>query len=140
LDSPVSAEPEECWAKVAQLRQDAEKRAQAIKAASDRKAPPHEACGLLKTYVEAQANLVSYVTTRQTACGISAAIPEQLRANQKRSNDLVKAVCAAANHRLPGDQSPSRLPPDQLPDATPTRNWGDDIFIPRLIERQGHGR
>jgi hypothetical protein len=134
----VPAEQDECWARIAQLRQDAAQRAHAIKAASERKAPPQEACGLLKTYVQAEAELVSYVTTKQTACGISAAIEEQLRANQKRSNDLMTAVCAAANHRSPGDQF--RPPPDQLPNAAPGRNWGDDIFIPRLMERQGHGR
>jgi hypothetical protein len=132
-----SAERQECMEGFVPLRQDAEKKAAAIKAASERKAAPQEACGLLTTYVEAQAKLVSYVTTKQTACGIPAAIQEQLKANQKRSNDLMKAVCAAANHRAPGDQFP--LPPGQ-PDAAPTRNWGDDIFIPRLMERQGHGR
>jgi hypothetical protein len=114
----VLAEQGECWAKFAQLRQDAAQRAQAIKAASERKATPQDACGLLKTYVQAEAQLVSYVTTMPTACGVPAAIQEQLKANQKRSNDMMKAVCAAANHRLPGDEfrlPPGQLPPDQRP-------------------------
>jgi hypothetical protein len=116
------AERQECMEKLAPLRQDAEKKAQAIKAANDRKATPKEACGLITSYVEAEAQLVSYVTTRQTACGIPAAYPEQLRANQERSNALMKAVCAAANHRSPDDQF--RPPPGQLPNAAPSRNWG----------------
>jgi hypothetical protein len=133
-----SAEQQECMAKFAPLRQDAEKRAQAIKAASERKASPQESCGLIKSYVEAEATLVSFVTARQTACGIPANIPKQLEANQARTQQLMKAVCAAANDRSPGDRF--RPPPGQLPDAAPSRNLGDDIFIPRLMERQGHGR
>jgi hypothetical protein len=85
--------------KFAPLRQDAEKRAQAIKAASERKAPPQapqEACGLIKNYVQAEAKLVNYVTTKQTACGIPAEIPKQLKANQARSQQMMKAVCQAA--------------------------------------------
>ena len=82
--------------KFAPLRADAEKRAQAIKAASARKAPPQEACNLIKGYVAAEAKLVNYVTTKQTACGIPAEIPKQLKANQARSQQMEKAVCQAA--------------------------------------------
>lgn len=91
-----SAEQQDCMEKFAPLRQDAEKRAQAIKAASDRKAPPKEACGLITSYVQAEAKLVNYVTTKQTACGIPAEIPKQLKANQARSQQMMKAVCQAA--------------------------------------------
>jgi hypothetical protein len=91
-----SAEQQDCMEKFAPLRQDAEKRAQAIKAASERKAPPQEACGLIKNYVQAEAKLVNYVTTKQTACGIPAEIPKQLKANQARSQQMMKAVCQAA--------------------------------------------
>jgi hypothetical protein len=91
-----SAEQQECMEKFVPLRQDAEKKAQAIKAASDRKAPPQEACTLIKGYVAAEAKLVNYVTTKQTACGIPAEIPKQLKANQARSQQMMKAVCQAA--------------------------------------------
>lgn len=83
-------------AKFAPLRQDAEKRAALIKAASERKASPQEACKLIKSYVQAEAKLVSYVTTKQTACGIPADIPKQLKANQARSQQMMKSVCHAA--------------------------------------------
>ena len=91
-----TAEQQDCMEKFAPLRQDAEKRAQAIKTASERKAPPQEACGLIKNYVQAEAKLVNYVTTKQTACGIPAEIPKQLKANQARSQQMMKAVCEAA--------------------------------------------
>jgi len=91
-----SAGQQDCMEKFAPLRADAEKRAQAIKAASERKAPPQEACSLIKGYVAAEAKLVNYVTTKQTACGIPAEIPKQLKANHARSQQMQKAVCQAA--------------------------------------------
>jgi hypothetical protein len=106
--------------KFAPLRQDAEKQAQAIKVASERKAPPQEACGLLKNYVQAEAKLVNYATIKQAACGIPEKILDQLRINQKRSNDMMKAVCAAAANerprtdRRPFDPLPDPLQPEQL--------------------------
>ena len=91
-----AAEQQACMEKFAPLRADAEKRAQAVKAASERKASPQEACGLIKSYVVAEAKLVSYVTTKQTACGIPAEVPKQLKASHARSQQMQKAVCQAA--------------------------------------------
>ncbi len=34
--------------------------------------------------------------TKQTACGIPAEIPKQLKANQSRSQQMMKVVCQAA--------------------------------------------
>jgi hypothetical protein len=95
-DGGGTAEQEECMAKFAPLRQDAEKRAKLIQAASARKAPPQEACGLIKNYVQAESRLVNYVTSKQTACGIPSEVPKQLKANQARSQQMMKAVCQAA--------------------------------------------
>jgi hypothetical protein len=91
-----TAEQDECMAKFAPLREDAERRAKAIQAASERKAGPQEACGLIKSYVAAEARLVNYVTTKQTACGIPAEVPKQLKANQGRAQQMMKQVCQAA--------------------------------------------
>jgi len=46
--------------------------------------------------VQAEARLVNYVTTKQTACGVPAEIPKQLKANQARSQQMMKVVCQAA--------------------------------------------
>jgi hypothetical protein len=91
-----TAEQEECMAKFAPLREDAERRAKAIQTASERKAGPQEACGLIKAYVAAESRLVNYVTTKQTACGIPAEVPKQLKANQGRAQQMMKQVCLAA--------------------------------------------
>jgi hypothetical protein len=104
-----AAEQQECMEKFAPLRQDAEKRAQAIKAASERKAPPKEACGLITSYVQAEAKLVNYVTTKQTACGIPAEIPKQLKANQAKSQQMMKVVCQAASQPQGGPAAPPSL-------------------------------
>jgi hypothetical protein len=91
------AEQQDCMEKFAPLRQEAERRAAMIKAASERKAAPPEACGLIKAYVAAEAKVVNYVTTKQTACQIPAEIPKQLKASQAKSHQMMKVVCEAAN-------------------------------------------
>jgi hypothetical protein len=102
-----SAEQQACMEKFVPIRAEAEKRANAIKAASERKAPPQEACGLIKSYVAAEAKLISYVTTKQTACGIPAEIPKQLKASAVRSNQMMKAVCQAAAQPQGGGPAPA---------------------------------
>jgi hypothetical protein len=119
-----TVEQQACMEKFVPIRAEAEKRANAIKAASDRKAPPQEACGLIKSYVQAEAELVSYVTAKQTACGIPPEIPKQLKANQARSQQMLKVVCHAAAQPQRGDPAADPLfrrrhqdppPPDQRP-------------------------
>lgn len=97
-----SAEQQQCMEKFMPLRTDAEKRAAAIKAASERKAPPQEACTLIKAYVQAEAKLVTYVTTKQSACGIPPEIPKQMKASQARSQQMQKVVCNAAAGQAQG--------------------------------------
>lgn len=121
-----TAEQQECMEKFVPLRQDAEKRAQAIKAASERKADAKEACGLIRTYVAAEARLVNYVTTKQTACGIPAEIPKQLKANQANSQKMMKAVCQAAAGGGPGGGG-GPPPAPSLSEALGSSSAGPDI-------------
>jgi hypothetical protein len=102
-----TAEQQACMEKFAPIRAEAEKRANAIKAASDRKAPPQEACGLIKSYVAAEAKLISYVTTKQTACNIPPEIPKQLKTSAARSHQMMKAVCQAAAQPQGGGAAPA---------------------------------
>jgi hypothetical protein len=119
-----TVEQQVCMEKFVPIRAEAEKRANAIKAASDRKAPPQEVCGLIKSYVQVEAELVSYVTAKQTACGIPPEIPKQLKASQARSQQMLKVVCNAATQPQRGDPAADPLfrrrhqdppPPDQRP-------------------------
>jgi hypothetical protein len=96
--SPTTAK-EDCMAKFAPLRADAEKRAKLIQAASARKATAREACSLIKAYVASENKVVDYVTANQTACGIPEEIPNQLKVNQSKSQEMMKRVCEAARNQ-----------------------------------------
>ncbi len=96
-----TAEQQDCMEKFAPLRQDAEKRAKMIQAASERKAPPQEACGLIKAYVQAEAKLVNYVTTKQTACGIPAG-------NSEAAEGQPGPLAADDEGRVPGRRAAAR--------------------------------
>ena len=91
-----SAAQEECMGRFAPLRAEAERRANMIKTASARKASPQEACKLISNFVESEARLISFVVKNQSACGIPADVPKQMKANSARTAQLRKNVCAAA--------------------------------------------
>lgn len=91
-----SAAQEECMSRFAPLRAEAEKRANMIKTASARKASPQEACKLITNFVQSEARLISFVVKNQSACGIPADVPKQMKANSARTAQLRKNVCAAA--------------------------------------------
>ena len=97
----------QCYAEFTRLRQDATARAGQIKAAHERKASSREACELLRGYARAEAELVKVTAT----CTISAYFEQQLKANHKRTNEMMVRVCRAAG--TPIDQPP--VPRDQLP-------------------------
>jgi hypothetical protein len=97
-----TAEQDECMAKFAPLRADAERRAKQIQVAGQRKASAQEACTLIKGYVAAETKVVNYVTAKQTACNIPPEVPKQLKANQVRSQEMMKQVCQAATGQAQG--------------------------------------
>jgi hypothetical protein len=120
-----SAEQEECMAKFGPLRQDAERRAKLISAASERKASAQEACNLIKGYVAAEAKVVNYVTSKQTACNIPPEIPKQLKANQSRSQQMMKQVCQAATAQAGGGGGPAA--PPSLSEVLGTSNVPSEV-------------
>lgn len=127
------AEQQACMEKFVPLREEAEKRAGLIKAASERKAAPPEACGLIKAYVAAEMKVVNYVTTKQTACQIPAEIPKQLKAAQVKSHQMMKVVCEAANRPQGGgaQQAPSlseALGASSAPEVRSVRSGGGSTF------------
>jgi hypothetical protein len=120
-----SAEQDECMAKFGPLRQDAERRAKLISAASERKASAQEACNLIKGYVAAEAKVVNYVTSKQTACNIPPEIPKQLKANQSRSQQMMKQVCQAATAQAGGGGGPAA--PPSLSEVLGTSNVPSEV-------------
>jgi hypothetical protein len=78
------------------LREEAEKRGKLIKAASERKAPPDEACKLIGHFGQAELKMIKYVETNSAKCGIPPQIAEQLKNGHKNTEKMQKQVCAVA--------------------------------------------
>jgi hypothetical protein len=94
---PTQAGPsEECMKGFMPLREEAEKRGKLIKAASDRHAPPDEACKLLGNYAQSEMKMLKYIESHQAKCGIPPQIADQLRAGHKGTETMQQKVCAVA--------------------------------------------
>ena len=78
------------------LREEAERRGKMIKAASDRKAPPDEACKLIKNFGQAEVKMIKYVETNSAKCGIPPQIADQLKNGHKNTEKMQNQVCAVA--------------------------------------------
>jgi hypothetical protein len=90
---------DECMNGFLPLRQDAEKRGAMIKTASERHAPPDEACKLITNFAQAEVKMIKYIESHQQKCGIPAQIGDQMRAGHKNTEGLLKKVCAAAQQQ-----------------------------------------
>jgi len=85
-----------CFNEFMPLRNEAEKRGNAIQAASKRKAPREEICGLFKSFAAAEAKYVKYAETNATWCGIPAEAVKQMKSNHSQTLRIRSQVCAAA--------------------------------------------
>jgi hypothetical protein len=111
------------------LRAEAEKRGKLIKAASDRKASPDEACKLIGNFGQAEIKMIKYVETNAAKCGIPPQIAEQLKNGHKNTEKMQKQVCGIAEQaRARGPAGPSLSEvlgsSASLPEAQPTRKGG----------------
>jgi hypothetical protein len=93
---PTSGPSEACMKGFMPLREEAEKRGKLIKAASDRKAPPDEACKLIRNFGEAEAKMIKYVEANAQKCGIPPQIGDQLKTGHKNTEALQQKVCNVA--------------------------------------------
>ncbi|MBR1209000.1 hypothetical protein [Bradyrhizobium sp. JYMT SZCCT0180] len=92
----ASGAADACMKGFVPLREDAEKRGKLIKAASDRKASPDEACKLIGSYSQAELKMIKYVETNSAKCGIPPQIAEQLKNGHKNTEKMQKQVCTVA--------------------------------------------
>jgi hypothetical protein len=127
--SPSAGPSDACMKGFVPLREEAEKRGKMIKAASERHAPPDEACKLLGNYGKAELNMIKYVETNATKCGIPPQIAEQLKTGHKNTDTMQKKVCAMAQQvqaRAPAGPSLSEVLGSSaaLPESTPTKKGG----------------
>jgi hypothetical protein len=105
---PSQAGPsEECMKGFVPLREDAEKRGKMIKAASDRHAPPDEACKLIGNFSQAEIKMIKYVESHAAKCGIPPQIADQLKTGHKNTENMQQKVCTVAQQQQKGPAGPS---------------------------------
>jgi hypothetical protein len=93
---------EACMNGFAPLRQEAEARGKLIKAASERHAPPDEACKLIGSFRQSEIRMIKYIEANSATCGISPELADQLRAGHKNTEAMQKMVCAVARRAQRG--------------------------------------
>ena len=127
---PQAGGPQDaCMKSFIPLREEAEKRGKLIKAASDRHAPPAEACKLISNFGQAELKMIKYIETNSAKCGIPPQIGDQLKAVHKNTEAMQKKVCDVAQQaqtRGPAGPSLSEVLGSSaaLPEATPTKKGG----------------
>ena len=92
----ASGAADACMKGFVPLREEAERRGKLIKAASDRKAPPDEACKLIRNFGQAELKMIKYVETNSAKCGIPPQIADQLKNGHKNTEKMQNQVCAVA--------------------------------------------
>lgn len=97
---PTAGASDSCMKAFIPLREEAERRGKLIKAASDRKAPPDEACKLIGNFSAAEVKMIKYIEANSQKCGIPAQIGDQLRAGHKNTEALQQKVCTVAQQMV----------------------------------------
>jgi hypothetical protein len=93
---PQGGPPDNCMKQFIPLREEAEKRGKMIKAASERKAPPDEACKLIASFGQAEINMMKFVQSHSAKCGIPPEVSEQMKTGHKNTETMQKKVCGVA--------------------------------------------
>jgi hypothetical protein len=93
--APPQQEPP-CAQEFFKLRDDAEKKAAAIKAAGERKATPNEVCPLFNVFVAAQTKMLKYTNENSVWCGIPPQVAESLKKSIAQTSEIRTKVCRAA--------------------------------------------
>ena len=93
---PQGGPPDECMKQFIPLREEAEKRGKLIRAASERHAPPDEACKLIASFSQAETNMMKFVQSHSAKCGIPPQVSEQMKTGHKNTETMQKKVCAVA--------------------------------------------
>ncbi len=78
------------------LRNDAQTKGQAIKAAIDRKVERAEICKIFRTFVAAEAKVVKFVTNNGSRCSVPADAVKVMKSNHSKSVTMSNRVCNAA--------------------------------------------
>jgi hypothetical protein len=85
-----------CFKEFTPIREEAQKRADILKAAMMKKVPREEACGLIKSFAAAEAKVVKFVTANAQGCGIPPQAITAMKTNHERTVKMETQVCSAA--------------------------------------------
>ncbi len=96
-----------CVVEFGKLRDDAQKKAAAIRTASENKAEPKVACGLFNSFSAAEAKLIKYAADQSTWCGIPPEVVANLKQQHVKTVDIQVKVCRAAAAGPARPQGPS---------------------------------
>lgn len=118
--APQDQQPSPCVKEFLRLRGVAEKKAAAIRAASERKAPPQEACKLFNSFSAAEAKMVKYATDNSVWCGIPAQVLSGIKQSHAKTTKLRSRICriAAAGPPRPAGPSLSDALSSSVPDSS----------------------
>lgn len=94
--APPPGEPP-CFREFTPIRNEAQKRAEILKAAMQKKVPREEACKLIKSFSAAEAKVVQFVSVNQQKCGIPPQAIDGMKKNHSNTVRMETQVCAAAN-------------------------------------------
>src|ERR1700730_4765348 len=139
---PQGGPAEACMQAILPLREGGEKKGKAIKAASERHAPPDEACKVIGNYAAAEVKMITYVEKNSEKCGIPSQIADQLKTGHKGTENLLKKVCDAAQQmKTAGPAGPSLSDvlgtSSAVPEATATKKGGStfDTLNGNVLQR-----
>ena len=114
-----------CIAQFFKLRDDAQNKAKAIQKASERKAPPKEACHLFTVFSAAEAKVLKYAIDNKTSCGVPDEVIKQIKAGHTRTDEIKTKVCeVAAAPPRPAGPSLSDSLGAPIPNASNIRSGG----------------
>jgi hypothetical protein len=99
--SPQQQQQQACGEEFAKLRDAAQKKALAIRAASARHANPKEACGLFNTFSDAEMKMIKFASSNASKCGIPPDIVKMLTQNHGKTDEIRTRVCQAAASPAP---------------------------------------
>jgi hypothetical protein len=97
--APPTAGPpggDACMKGFVPLREEAEKRGKLIKAASERKAPPDEACKLIRNFAASEVKMIKYIEANASKCGIPPQIGDQMKTGHANTEKMQNQVCNVA--------------------------------------------
>ena len=88
-----------CLQAFAPLREEAEGRGRLIMAASERHAPPEEACRLIGEFAQSEVRMIKYLEANSAECGVPQRTADQIKAGHLRTEALRMKVCAAGQQK-----------------------------------------